>query len=480
MGSSGPGAGLEARFRPSAHWGAEFLSAGVRLCAMGRGDGGDGEGKPGEVRTFTGTYAEADAFASAEGLAHEGLHAAVSHLPFKLESMPPAAEGSEEDPAAYAERVRPQGLPAESLDIQEFEMEGGRILALMRADALQGFAAGLPASLGAIWDLAPTPIALLPHVDAALARGNWAALWAEADFLHVLFFRDAGLLAYAKLFSGWEEAGREPIAFARELKKALVYHFGSRFAGASLDGLQVWNDGPAEPIAASLKGLGIPQFRPDWGPLAAVPPAFRAAAALALRAARGDEASGSFAITHPAAAYSRRQWMGRAGKVARVGALALAGLALVVALFAVSAAVLRFTVQAKARAWSADLGRWDALQKRKAEVERDLGGMQGILSRRTAAFAVLQDAAARVPAEAWLETWELESKGGKRYTQRLEGYALSEARVPEFLANLEKTGTSGSWKLKSTERIKGETVEQKTGIKANHKDLVRFQVGTAQ
>ncbi|MDB5050699.1 MAG: hypothetical protein JWO30_3770, partial [Fibrobacteres bacterium] len=44
----------------------------------------------------------------------------------------------------------------------------------------------------------------------------------------------------------------------------------------------------------------------------------------------------------------------------------------------------------------------------------------------------------------------------------------------------EKSGRLGSVKLKSTERIKGGTVEEKTHIQANKKDLVRFQIGATE
>lgn len=472
---AGPARGLESRFRPAAHWGAEFLAAGARLCAFAAGKSG-----PEQVRAFAGTYAEAEAFARAEGLAWEGLHAAVSHLPFKLEPLGPDSGSGEDESAAVAERARPQGLPAESMEAQEFQAGSGRVLALARADAVTGFAAGLPPSLRALWDLAPSPLALLPHLDAAKAVGHWAALWSEADYTHLLFFRGPELLAYAKPFAGHADAARDAEAFAREMKKSLVYHFGSRFQGASLDGLQVWNDGPAGQVGAALAGLGIPRFQPDWGPLAALPPEFRVAAALALRAARGDEASGSFAIAHPAAAHARRTWRERARRLVRAGVPVAAFMALIAGLLAGSAIAFRLVVQAKAKDWSSELGRWEAFQQRKAEVERELGGMREILERRTASHAALQQASARIPAETWLERWEIESAAGKRASQRLEGFALSEARVPELLSGLERSGTGGAWKLKSTERVKGETVRQKTGIEANRRDLVRFQIGTAQ
>jgi non-homologous end joining protein Ku len=57
---------------------------------------------------------------------------------------------------------------------------------------------------------------------------------------------------------------------------------------------------------------------------------------------------------------------------------------------------------------------------------------------------------------------------------------LADGKVPEFLASLEKGHRFHSVKLKSTERIKGEAVEKKTGIAANHRDLVRFQIGVTE
>src|SRR5690242_18083802 len=83
----GFGARLEARFEPRLHWGAEFLEDKVRLCAVSMNPGG----KITVDKTFEGSYAEAEAFARAQGLESEGLHAAVSHLPFKISIVEPGA-----------------------------------------------------------------------------------------------------------------------------------------------------------------------------------------------------------------------------------------------------------------------------------------------------------------------------------------------------------------------------------------------------
>jgi Tfp pilus assembly protein PilN len=468
------GEGLEARFRPRLHWGAEFLADKVRLCALGRKDG-----KPAVLHAFEGGYAEADAFAAAHGLAFEGVHAAVSHVPFKIDAVA-SSEGAEDDILPDIERIKPQGLPAEAFDAHSFRLGENRYLILVREEAIKSFHAKLPESLGALWSLEVSPLALVPVLDSPHASGHWAALLGDAEETHALFFREDALLAYAKVFSGWEAARREPAAFATELKKALVYHFGSRFPGLSIEAIRIWRDGSGGEIASALKALGIAQARTEWGELASVPEAFRVAGAAALQALRGQEPLAPFTTPSPEAAESHRAWRRRAGILARTGALALSGLAIGVLLLSLSALALRWTVETKARAWSGELRRWSEFQARKAEVEARLNGVKGLLARRTDSYAGLQRIAALLPPELWLETWELERVNGRRFNHRLEGYSLEEARVPEFLANLEKSGRLGSVKLKSTERIKGETVEEKTHIQANRKDLVRFQIGASE
>ena len=447
----------------------------MRLCGFGSGEGG-----PAVLHTFEGTYPEAEAFAQAHGLAFDGVRAAVSHVPFKLEAVEAAVEGSEEDIHPQLERVKPPGLNADAFDAQAFFHGEDRYLLIAREDAVKGFTEKLPASLGSLWALETPLTALLPFMDSARALGQWVSILAEDQYVHLLFFRGTAPIAYAKSFSGWKDARRDPAAFSTEMKKALVYHFGSRFPGAALDSIQIWRDGPGGEIASSLKGLGIPQFDADWGPLSGVTDTFRVAAALALRGMGDEGPMVSFSVPLPAAAESRRVWRRRSGKLARVGFLAMSAAGIGVAMLALSAVVLHWTVSSKARAWSGELQRWGEFQKQKQVVEAEVNGIKGLFGNRTDGYAGLQGLASSLPSEVWLESWELENTAGRRFTHRLEGYTLAEGRIPEFLSNLEKSGRFQTVKLKSTERIKGETVEEKTKIHANRKDLVRFQIGAVE
>jgi hypothetical protein len=472
---AGLGARLEARFRPDLYWGAEFLADKVRLCAFGTKDGA-----PAALKTFEGAYEEAEAFAQEHGLAFEGLRGAVSHIPFKIEPVSSQEDAAEEDLQPHIDRIKPPGLAAEAVDAQAFSWDGDRFLILAREDAVRGFTEKLSPNLSALWSLETPVLSLLPYLDRERAIGHWACILAESEYLHLLFFRESAPMAYAKVFSGSAAARQDAAAFATEMKKALIYHFGSRFPGAALDAIQVWRDGSSGEIAAALKGLGIPQFTPDWGLLAAIPETFRVAGALALRGLREQEPLVSFSTNSPASAESLKLWRKRTGRLARTSYLTLAALAIGVTLLALSAIGLHLTVESKARSWSGELQRWSAFQKQKTSVESQLAGMKGLLGHRTDAYAGMQRLAGLLPAETWLESWELENTSGRRFSHRLEGYALIEGRVPEFLSALEKDGRLGSVKLKSTERIKGEKVEEKTKIQANRKDLIRFQIGAAE
>lgn len=168
--------------------------------------------------------------------------------------------------------------------------------------------------------------------------------------------------------------------------------------------------------------------------------------------------------------------MRRTGMLARAAYPVMAALAAAVLLLGASALVFRHVVQSKAEAWSGELKKWDTFQERRAALEGRLHSLEGLLSRRTAGYASLQRIASLLPPEVWLEEWEAECGPGARFVHRIAGYSLAEDRVPQFLAELEDKGRFRSVKLKSTERIKGEKVEKETGIQANRKDLVRFQL----
>jgi Tfp pilus assembly protein PilN len=468
------GARLEARFEPRLNWGAEFLEDKVRLCGLRLADG-----KAHFDKTFEGSYAEAESFARAQGLAYEGLHAAVSHLPFKVSCLDSLSGTSEEEALAKAEGLRPDGLPAEALDLQGFQQGDARFVLMAREDAVHAFRNHLPAPLAEFWDLTVSPLALLPYLDLSAERRRMAALLPEAHYMHVLFFREGTLEACGKVFHGRDLAMTDPAAFRREMKKTLVYHYGSRFPDSSLDALQIWHDGPQNEITSALADLGIPQVTPVWKEGLIGSPLLVAAAA-ALTGGRAREPLAPLGVEPSALAVSSRRWRNRTGKLARIGYQALLALLVAVGVVGLAAAGVGLAVKTKTRIWTGELNKWEAFQQKKTQVEAQMVGLQNLLSRRTESYAGLQRIAQRLPSELWIDSWEMEAVLPHGFNHRLEGYCLVEARVPEFLANLEKTGRFKAVKLKSTEKIRGEVVEQKTGIAANRKDLTRFQLGITE
>jgi Tfp pilus assembly protein PilN len=461
-GGPGPGARLEAMFKPRIHWGAEFLADEVRIQGLRR----EGAGTV-AVASFAGSYAEAEAFARSHRLAQAGLHAAVSHLPFKIG----ASGNSGETEEAAAASLSPVGLAQDVWEAHGFEQADGRFVFATRSDLLRSFRETLGADLAGLWDLTASPLALLPFLDLASAPDRLAALLPETDHTHVLFFRRGVLEAYGKVFAGLRDAA-QGTAYAHEMGKILIHHYLVRHPGAKLDALQLWRDGPQGEIGAALRPLGIAQVTTAWAASLPSPATVAGAAALAGPLQAGPPVS--LVADPPALPVSRRLWMRQTGRLARMGSQGAAALALLVLASGLALAALKAVVDGKTRSWSGDLEKWETFQQRKAELRTRAAGWQGLLSQRTQSYASLQRIAALLPPELWLGSWETAATPGG-FIHRLEGYSLTEARVGEFLASLEKAGGLAV-KLKSTEKMRGETVAQKTGIAANRRGLIRFQL----
>lgn len=459
-----------ASFRPSVHWGAEFLANRVRIIGLTE--------KSGQVTVFAffdGSYAEAEGFANTHGLAFQGLHTAVSHLPFKFEILDSGV--SQEEVSANAERLKPVGLPLEAWEYQEIFFAGEKYLALLREDVLKSFTERLPSSLASLWNLSLSPLALLPLATPSDIPNRVAALIVESEETHVLFLRGGIPEAYAKVFTGYEEARRNPALFLREMKKALVYHYGGKFPGDALESFCLWNKDSGGELSTLLSTLGLTESILSWPfPAKLWPSQFQVAGALAWQAMRPADPLLSLSIPIPREAQNHRQWLGRTGTLARFGFRAMAVLALLALVLSLAVATFGWRVKSKAQAWSGQLQKWDEFQKLRSSTELELLGLQGLLERRTESNTALRKIAGLLPPEVWLEEWTLESSSKGRFIHQITGYSFSEGRVPEFLSKLEFGKQFASVKLKSTERIQGEYVEKKTGIKANHKDLIRFQM----
>ncbi len=175
-------------------------------------------------------------------------------------------------------------------------------------------------------------------------------------------------------------------------------------------------------------------------------------------------------------AASRRLWKKRTGVLARAVFHAVWMLAFTAGAMALAAEILHRMNQADTQRYAADLNKWKSVQAMRTEAEDEMNRLRSALTQRSRVASSLVQVASQLPDSLWLEEWELEWGRGGRLEHRLSGYALAESRVPEFLGSLERKKAWRLAKLRSTERVKGETVEKKTGIQANRMDLVRFQV----
>ncbi len=457
---------------PIRQWGIEFLAHEVRICGFRK----DEEGWILD-KSFAGSRVDAEAFAQSQDLVNQGVYAAVSTIPYKIIALE-SDLGSEDDLLPLVERVKPLGLATGMLDYFEGSHAGKRLLVLAREHAVAGFRETLPEDLKSLWELIPSPLALLPFIDLTQTPDRLAALLPEDQYVHILFFSGRMLESYVKVFVPLEKLHSDPAGYTREIKKALVYHYGARFLGTPLEALQIWKDSPDQAMAKALQGLAIPLVKPVWKKeLNSVTDSLRVSAAMALR--HTVEAYGSFTLPPNLRAESSRLWKSRTTRLLRWGTLTLLGAGTIVGMLTLAGLGMRMMVEMKSHTWASELGKWDTFRKNKVTVETRLGNMQGLLFNRTLDYAGLQRIAALMPTEMWMESWEIEAQSSGQLEHRLVGYAMQESRITEFLSKLEKSHFLAV-KLKSTEHMPGDKVQKKTGIPANRKDLTRFQLNLSE
>jgi Tfp pilus assembly protein PilN len=463
---------LSASFQPSIHWGIEFLQDRVRLCGIQRQTL-----KVSEI--FEGTYEAAAVFAKTRGLAYEGLHAALSHVPNRWECLGP--ESPELDSSSQVERLKPIGTPTDSLEVHDFTFRDFRYALLLREDALRGFLESLPSELASLWNCVPSPWVLAQAEKCEALPERWAALLPSATDTQIVFFRRDLPEAQAKLFFGWEHARTHTETFGAEIKKALVYHYGAKYPGSSLDAITLWGDSPEREIDRLVREAGFAIRAANFETaLALIPAPFQVAAWMALQSAQSKTPPFSLWVPEPQLAKRRRDWIRHSRQLAVVGTRIALGMGVIALLALVAAFTLKFIVNSKAQTWSGELQKWEQFQSTRSSVERDVQAVGGIFERRTTVYASLQKIAGQLPSDLWLSEWDVETDkvetGRITFIHRLTGHSLVEGRVSQFLANLEGLKTFHSVKLKTTESIQGEVVEKKTQIQANRRNLVRFQV----
>ena len=476
MTRSGMGARMEAQFKQKIFWGCEFLSHRVRLCGVQNKNG-----VPTLAETFEGSYAEAEIFAESRGLLSLGFNASVSHLPFKISRVHHSESSSEETLTTETEGALPIGLKLDAMELVPFQFGAPEFMVLLRSDTLHSFLDSLPRSLKSFWTLTPSPLVILPQLMLDMLPGNAAVIQSELHYSHILFFKNQKLESYVKIFAGLEQTANHPETYLKELKKVLVYYYSNRFSGSTLDSVHLINDGEGNAVKVLLTQLDISttdlKFLTE---IPTLPRSFQIAAALALQGLNGNESLAPFALGRPHLPQLNHKWKRRSGALAKYGSVLSLGAAIGVVLLVLSAFGLTLMVESKTHTWAGELGRWDEFQKRKKEVGQVLESMQGILAHKTESYGDLQRVAQMLPPETWLQSIELTHQIASGYTHHLSGYTLQESRVPQFLSNLEKSHHFVSVKLKSTEKIKGEVVEQKTGISANRKDLIHFEIGMTE
>ncbi len=459
-------------FMPRIVWGAEWTSQEIHLVGV------DYKTKK-FVRHFKGDFNEAAAFAQAQGLTYEGFYGAVSHLPFKW-VFQNEIENSEEGRRIAEEASRPQGIRRDELESLTFAEIECHALLWFRADSLEAFTKSLPQSLATLSELVPSPLLLNQALDFQKCNDSFLILLPEIDYTHLLMYRDKMLLAHSRIPYGLNTINESPILMAKEIQKALLHwneHWKNQRENLQVTSVYLWKNHAACDWEKILAPLGlIVENAACIKTLSTLPEEFRLAGLQALNHAQGQISAISLGSWNEELVAKRRKWLQHAGFLCRANYWILLFFGGSVALMFALSLALQISVKVSHKKWNHELKEWNVLQKHKQNVEQELQKLSEVLSLRNSSAKSLQQVTSALPAGVWLESWDLESGEKSGFIHHLSGYALDEAKVSELLAHLEKQNHFSEVKLKSTEAMAAEKVVQKTGIKANHRDLVYFQM----
>ena len=463
-------------------WGAEFTEDHVRLVCL------QSAGSPKVTKSFKGTYKEALKFAGDNALEFKGVRAAVSHLPFKTTHFPGEALESPEALEEAENKSRPPGLTGEDMIEEWVPVSKSSLLLQMREGHLQHFLKDLPKELGTLSWAAPSPFAYHRLFGATMGKMadvrhgagpiSRAALVVESDYTHVMFYIDGEVRLCLKLFMGYEQVRDVPDQYLVELKKALAYYWQTKVMGSAITEVVLFKDGPeGEVLKALQEGLDVPVRIPE-------PPAFvngldrslYGALGMALSENEDEPPPYSVGSRNASQVSSRRLWLRHSRTLAKALGVYLLVSLLVLGLMASASGVMHLVFKDDKKEGAEAARGLAQLVSQRTLLEGEIKQVQGMLANRTRLTEKMQAIQQQIPAKMWLSSFVSEKKEGGGFTFRIGGYCFEESSISKFMQGLEKLSGTQSVQLKSTELVPAKTVQEITGLKANLRDLVQFQL----
>lgn len=466
----------KALFLPKEQWVGEWDGRTLRLLAFSKSASGLLWGE-----RFSGDLKSGEEWASARGIPKFGLELALTVPGLQIKCLHPGEmpEDGHSSPEENLVRELSPGLETASLEIRTVRMAEATYSAHILHEGLETLAEGLTERLGGLFSMDAGLFSVWQCVDGEAAPLSFVALLATSDEI-LVSIRDHGrwVVAYAIAWPA-EESGAAPEVFlqavARLLRQCLEYHYPWQFNAARPQAIQIWRDREGL-LAKALECNLWAATPPSWLPgIKDVSEDFRPAAALALAQTRSSCPRldfGPIGIEHPKQIRKRRERTGQFFLVAMI-ILAFVGISELI----LSAGVgVMLRVEAKeSRKWSEPLSKWERLKwKRQSLIEKwdQLGPVLSQGNKPAQRFAKLSNT---LPPDAWLERWQFvqDVQGVKN---DLTGYALEDSLIPIYVRRLQASGEYREVRLRATEKLSAEKVEELTRLKANHRILHRFEL----
>ncbi len=429
------------------------------------------------VKQFTGDHGSAQAWAKKNGVSDSGLHGIISQIPFRIDVIEGVNSEEELSPEALENETTIPGTKAEDFEHLLIQWRHQSLSVQYRKDLMEHWVEQL-VSFGSFWKLQWAPLMVLHWAAWTGIKEPGVYIHLEEKQYHLLFFDLNGLLAYSRISTNLSQDSDEMshiLSLGAELSKALLYFWEAHLSQEKMKSIYLLE--PDERIKQAIQHSGIDisiVTMPAKAKFSMVPrPLLGTIAALDI----GPDETLDCSLSNPGLGTLQRNllWRQRCARLTQTLSIACLSVTLLLCLLVISGLGMQLLLKYSQNRSAEQLQRALKVRQTMGSLQNDLERFRPIVEKRSTIAKELQNGSESAPEGLWLEKWSLESSE-KGAEQVMQGYAFETQQIQNFLKSLETEGNYSQVILKSTETVAGPWVQEKTGLAANRKDLIHFQI----
>ncbi len=454
-------------FTPKIIWGAELNKESCVIVGFKKTISGI------EIaHTFNGAYTDAEKFAVQHNLEFKGIAATTSMVPVKISLVGSGSDFSAEEIEKEEDLLLPGGIDREKLLCIDYDENGNRFLIQAREQRVDQILTELPEELGTVTSLMPISLALHHAVIVNKEFTHCATVCVQKEYTLINFYEQTLVHHCIQIPVGIDLFEQNEKRALAELKKVLIYYWETKVLEEPLQ--QIMLQCENESLTDAISSFGIPvEVLAVKTELQSVPVEMRNAVSATIAETRKDISLGE---QNNQVVEDNTTWQNASFTLFKVALIPLLTALLVSLIFITGYGIYGYLYSDAESQFEMELKKIEQVAEKRKDIEKEQDVLQGIMTKNSRVMPQFLAITAALPDEFWFSSWESSPGKGDRIYHTVAGYTTSQKRTSTFLASLEMQESFKSVRLKTTEFIGGKKIQQKTGLKANNRDLIHFTI----